>query len=87
MAAVVASADAIAVLEETGRLSEAYLYTDGPQAALESAIELASKNIRVVWNLLPKIRPLTQVHLSAAEVLFQDARDVRKYLQEKLEED
>lgn len=87
LADVVANEAAIKVLEETGRLDEAHLYTDGPQAALQAAIEKAAERVRVVWAMLPKTRPLTNNHLSLAEALFQDVRDVRKYLQEKLEDD
>lgn len=86
MAAIVASQDAIAVLDDTGRLSEAYLYTDGPQAALENAIEQASKQVSIVWNMLPKTKPLTANHLSLSETLFDNVRAVRNFLREKLED-
>jgi hypothetical protein len=86
MAAVVTSDDAIAVLDDTGRLSEAYLYTDGPQAALEKALEQASKKISIVWKMLPKTNPLTTNHLSLSETLFDDVKAVRNFLREKLED-
>jgi hypothetical protein len=86
MAAIVASQDAIAVLDDTGRLSEAYLYTDGPQAALENAIEQASKQVSIVWNMLPKTNPLTTNHLSLSETLFDNVKAVRNFLREKLED-
>lgn len=86
MAAVVANQDAIAVLDDTGRLSDAYLYTDGPQAALENAIEQASKQVSIVWKMLPKTNPHTANHLSLSETLFDDVKAVRNFLREKLED-
>jgi len=86
MAAVVTSQDAIAVLDDTGRLSDAYLYTDGPQAALENAIEQASKQVSIVWKMLPKTNPHTANHLSLSETLFDDIKAVRNFLREKLED-
>lgn len=86
MAAIVASQDAITVLDETGRLTEAYLYTDGPQAALENALEQASKHVSIVWKMLPKTKPLTCNHLSLSETLFEDVKAIRNFLREKLDD-
>lgn len=58
LACIVDSVDAIHVLKDTGRLSEAFLYTDGPQAALQKAMAQADDRIRVIWNMLQKTRPL-----------------------------
>lgn len=85
MAAIVASDDAIAVLVETGRLSEAFLYTDGPQASLEKALDEATKHVRVVWNMLPKINPITTNHQTLSEGLFEDIKPIRNVIREKLE--
>lgn len=85
MAAIVASDDAIAVLVETGRLSEAFLYTDGPQASLEKALDVATKHVRVVWNMLPKINPITTNHQTLSEGLFEDIKPIRNVIREKLE--
>lgn len=87
LACIVESGDAIQVLKDTGRLSEAFLYTDGPQAALQTAMEQADERIRVIWNMLPKTRPLSETHADVADVLFDRIRDVRKYIREKLEEE
>ncbi|ANE53903.1 ParB N-terminal domain-containing protein [Methylomonas sp. DH-1] len=86
LAAVVQSTDAIEVLEETGRLSEAYLYTDGPQMALENALDQAIKNTRIVWNMLPKTKPLTSGHLDKAIDLFDEIKSIRNHIREKLED-
>lgn len=87
LACIVESGDAIQVLKDTGRLSEAFLYTDGPQAALQTALEQADERIRVIWNMLPKTRPFSETHADVADVLFNSIRDVRKYIKEKLEEE
>lgn len=86
LAAVVSNPSAIAVLGETARLSEAYLYTDGPEAALGEALRQAAEKVRVVWNMLPKTKPLTEDHLAQAEDLFDQVRSIRSHLREKLEE-
>jgi len=86
LAAVVSSPSAIAVLEETARLSEAYLYTDGPEAALGEALSQAAAKAKVVWNMLPKTKPLTEQHLTQAEDLFDQVRSIRSHLRDKLEE-
>lgn len=86
MAAVVTRAEAVKVLEESGKLSEAYLYTDGPESALQSALEQATEKVRVVWNMLPKTKPLTQEHLTLAESLFDEARTIRNHLRDKLDD-
>jgi ParB-like nuclease family protein len=86
LAAVVQSNAAIEVLEETGRLSEAYLFTGGPQMALENALEQVIKDARVVWNMLPKTKPLTNGHLEKSEGLFDEIRSIRNFIREKLED-
>ncbi len=85
MAAVVVSEEAVKVLEETCKLSEAYLYTDGPQAALEKAMNEACGKLKVIWNMLPRIKPLSKSHLQQAEDLFEEIKSVRNYLRDKLE--
>lgn len=85
MAAVVASEEATLVLEQNGKLSEAFLYTDGPEAALQQAFDLALERVRVIWNMLPKTSPLNANHLAQADTLFEDVKDVRTYLRNKLE--
>jgi len=86
LAAVVSQPSAIEVLEETKRLSEAYLYTDGPEAALGEALSQAIEKTKVIWNMLPKTKPLTENHLARAEDLFEQVRDIRSHLRDKLEE-
>ncbi|MDP2784663.1 MAG: ParB N-terminal domain-containing protein [Sulfurimicrobium sp.] len=86
LAEVVSSPESVQMLEETGKLSEAYLYSEGPQVALEKALELASERVRFAWNMLPKTKPLTTKHLELAETLSEDSRSIRSYLREKLED-
>ncbi|UCV09414.1 ParB N-terminal domain-containing protein [Dechloromonas denitrificans] len=87
MASIVQSEAAIKVLEDTGRLDEAYLYTNGPQEALLKALDDASQKLRVIWNMLPGIRPLTNVQSDMAQSLSDDARDIRNYIRDKREDD
>ena len=74
------------MLKKTRDLSTAYLYSEGPQQALNNALDEAQKHISIVWNMLPDTKPLTRDHLGRAEKLAEVARDVRAYLREKLED-
>ncbi len=86
MAAIVSNKEAIEVLNDTGKLSEAFLYTDGPQMALEKALEEVSKHARVVWNMLPKTKPLTNDHLEKSDNVFDDVKAIRNFIRDKLED-
>lgn len=86
LSAIVSSDQAIVVLEQNGKLSEAFLYTDGPEAALQTALEDATERVRVVWNMLPTTKPLTDKHLAQADTLFDDIKAVRTYIRDKLED-
>lgn len=85
LAAIVTSEDAIAVLNDTGKLSEAFLYTAGPQIALEKALDEVSKRARVVWNMLPKTKPLTNEHLEQSDNVFEEIKSIRNFIRDKLE--
>jgi hypothetical protein len=86
MAAVVARPEAIKVLKDTAKLSEAFLYTNGPEEALNNAMQEAENALSVVWNMLPNTRPYTQQHLSKSEDVFESSKSIRNYLREKLED-
>jgi len=86
LAAVVSNSDAVAYLEESKHLSEAYLYTDGPEAALGEALTQASAKVKVIWSMLFKTKPLTPEHLNQAEELFGQIRSIRSHLRDKIEE-
>jgi len=86
MAAVVSNQDAVRILEDTGKLSEAYLYSEGPEQALIHALEEAQKRVKIAWNMLPETKPLTEQHLELAETLFEDTKSIRNHLRNKLED-
>lgn len=75
LAAVVGSGDGLRVLMETGNLADAYLYTDGPQEALSSAIQAADAKLRLVWDTLLKSSP-TDEHKDAAEGVYKQAKRI-----------
>ncbi len=87
MACIVSSPDAIKVLEETGKISEAFLYTDGPQSALQRAMDDAKSKLSTIWGMLPKTRPLSDDHFGMAQSLFEDSKDIRNYIREKMDEE
>lgn len=86
LADVVGSDDAVAVLDKTGDLSEAYLFTEGPQLALLKVMEQANERLAIVWRTLPNAKPHTKDHLTAAEHLFDQSKSIRDHLRNKLEE-
>jgi len=85
MAAIVANDDAVKILKDTSNLDEAFLYSDGPQEALNNALESALGKSQMAWNLLVKIEEHTDTHLSLAEKLANSTRDIRNHLRSKLE--
>ena len=80
------SQTAIKKLEDNLNLDEAYLYTDGPQAALQKALAQATEKVAVVWQMIGTTKPLTGDHLIAAEALFEGSKDVRNFLKNKIED-
>jgi hypothetical protein len=75
LAAVVRSEDGLRVLLDTGKLSDAYLYTDGPQEALSSALKTADAKLRLVWDTLLKSSP-TEEHKDSADDLAKRAKKI-----------
>lgn len=86
LAEVVNSPDAVRMLEQTGKLADAYMYSEGPQLALVRALEQAKEKVQIAWNMLPNTKPFTQEHLDLSESLADDARSIRNHLREKLED-
>lgn len=86
LAEIVKSETAIKKLEDNLNLDEAYLYTDGPQAALQKALAQAAEKVAVVWQMLGTTKPLTGDHLIAAEALFDVSKDVRNFVKNKIED-
>lgn len=87
LACIVESQDAIGILIESGKISEAFLYTDGPPVALQRAFEDAQEKLQTIWNMLPKTRPLADDHGAMAKTLFEQSRDIKNYIHAKLEEE
>ena len=86
LAEIVAEPAAIEALEETGKLAEAYLYSSGPQSALQTSLEKALSHVNVCWSMLLKTKPLLQSHLDMAEKLFDGSRSIRNHLRNELED-
>lgn len=85
LADVVSCAEAVKVLEDTGRLKEAYLFSEGPQQALVKAMDSAQERLQQVWTMLPNTSPLTPNHLEQSKKIAEDARAIRNYLVDKME--
>ena len=85
LAAIVGSPEAVKALERTGQLSEAYLYTDGPEAALERALEVALSKTKAVYSMLSETKS-TKTHAELAETLFETVRLVRTIVKSQQED-
>jgi hypothetical protein len=86
LAEVVGSADARVKLEANLNLDEAYLYTDGPQEALKTALTQAADKARVVWDMIGSSPALSAEHLKQSEALFELTKSIRNVLRDKLED-
>ena len=87
LAAIVRTPKATSVLIETKRLDEAYLYTDGPQQALEIALQQALAAVSTVWRMLPEFKDVTKAHAELAKQVADEARQVRNAISSRLEDD
>ncbi len=85
LAAVVQNPDAVKVLLETNQLAEAYLYSDGPQQALESAMQSAIDRVNTIWRMVPNSNSVNSTHLELAKKLAEQSRLVRTAIESKLE--
>lgn len=86
LAAVVQNTEAVKVLLETNQLAEAYLYSDGPQQALENAIQAALDRVNTVWRMVPSSNTVNSTHLEMAKKLAEQSRLVRTAIESKLEQ-
>lgn len=86
LAAVVRNPEAVKVLLETNQLAEAYLYSDGPQQALENAMQAALDRVNTVWRMLPNSNAMNSTHLEMAKKLAEQSRLVRTAIESKLEQ-
>ncbi len=75
LAAVVNSEDGLRVLLDTGSLTDAFMFTDGPQQALSQALKAADSKLRLVWDMLLKSTP-TEEHKYAADDIAKRARRI-----------
>lgn len=87
LAAIVQHPKAIAVLKETGKLSDAYLFTDGPSEALESALRQALAKVAVAWRMVPDISKMENPHGELAHEIFDHAKSLRNAITSKLEDE
>jgi hypothetical protein len=86
LAAVVKNPEAVKVLLETNQLAEAYLYSDGPQQALENAMQTAIDRVNTVWRMLPSSNAVNSTHLEMGKKLAEQSRLVRTAIESKLEQ-
>jgi len=83
LARIVASKEATVVLKESGQLSEAFLFTEGPQEALSNAMGQADEHLRMIWNMLQKVRPISKPHVDFIDMLSERIHDVHRYIHDK----
>lgn len=75
LAAVVSSPDSMRVLMKSGDLDDAFLYTDGPQLALSSALAKADSKLRIVWDMLLESN-VDEDHRITAEAIHERAQRI-----------
>ena len=86
LAAIVSNEKAIEALNETKSISLAYLYTDGPNEALEKALEDALSKIQIAWRLVPDAKALSSSHEDLANEIFDQGKTLRNSIRDKLED-
>lgn len=87
LAAIVQHPKAIAVLKDTGRLSDAYLFTNGPSEALETALMQALEKVSVAWRMVPDISKMETKHGELSREIFDHAKSLRSAITSKLEDE
>lgn len=80
LAAVIGSESALAALRRDGDLSIAYLYSEGPNEALNNALENAIKHAATAWNLVLSTTEISGSHEGLADQLFSHARSIRNHI-------
>ena len=86
LSSIVTSKTAVKMLEKTRNLQEAYLYTDGPQKALETAMQQAHDRILTVWRMVPDTDQITSTHIELAKKMAEDTRQIRNTVLDKAED-
>lgn len=86
LSSIVTNKTAIKILEETGKIEEAYLYTDGPQKALETAMQQAHDRIMTVWRMVPSTDQISSTHVELAKKMAEDTRQIRNTVSDKFED-
>lgn len=86
LSAIVTSKNAVKVLENSKSIDEAYLFTDGPQKALETVLEQAIERVATAWRMVPEISNLTKPHMSLAQNLFDEAKQLRATMSNRFED-
>lgn len=86
LAAIVVNDKAIDALNESKNISLAYLYTDGPNEALQKALETVLAKIQIAWRMVPDAKALTSAHLDLANEVFDQGKTLRNSIRDKLED-
>ncbi|WP_212768919.1 ParB/Srx family N-terminal domain-containing protein [Pectobacterium versatile] len=87
IAKIVDNDDAVQNLIETGDIDQAYLYTNGQQEALEESMQAASARLRVVWNMLLKLKSFSNEDEESANQMFEMAKKIRAHIRSVREDD
>ncbi len=86
LAAIVNNDKAVAALNETKKISIAYLFTNGPSKALEKALEDALSRIQIAWRLVPETKVLTIIHEDLVNEIFDQGKTLRNSIRDSLED-
>lgn len=86
LSAVVASKDAIRVLNSSGRIDQAYSLSKGPSVALTEALSSVSIKLQGIYELIPQVSDVNSSHLDAAMQILKLARNVKNMIESELED-
>lgn len=86
LAAVVASKDAIKILNASGRIDQAYSLSKGPAVALTEALSSASIKLQSIYALIPQVSEIASGHLDASMQILKLARNVKNLIEAEIED-
>lgn len=86
LSAVVASSDAIKVLNSSGRIDQAYSLSKGPSVALTEALSSASVKLQSIYELIPQVSEINTGHLEASRQIQKLARSVKSMIESEIED-
>ncbi len=87
LAAVVANQEAVLNLKKKGDLNEAFLMTEGPQAAFTQMLDAAKKKLNLAYETLPSVSEVDKSHEDQIQSIFDLSKSIRSVIQGRLDDE